>query len=61
MPADQLAEDAKLLKRIDEHGTGLTDWETGFLESVLERVDGGRELTERQRETAISIDEKRVR
>lgn len=55
-----MTEDEKLIRRIDEHGVGLTDWEIQFVASCLERLERGATLTDAQRSAANRIDEQRV-
>lgn len=38
----------------------LTDWEQSFVTDLQERLEGGRDLTERQRETLEKIWEERT-
>ena len=49
-----------LVDDIDNHGVGLTDWETEFIDSILKQIDEGRELTEKQEKTIRKIYEDRV-
>ena len=55
-----LADDHRLATRVDEHGKGLTTWERDFVESLLERLDGDRELTDKQRAILERIDDEKV-
>jgi hypothetical protein len=55
---DQLAEDRKLVARLQAIDDGLTSWELQFIESVSRRVEAGQELTRLQRERALQIDER---
>ena len=57
----QFKDDSNLVKRIDEHGQGLTSWEKGFVETCVEWVDAHKCLTEKMRKRAEQIDERHVR
>lgn len=59
--AEQLAEDAKLLKRVDEFGDGLSPRQVDLLESFMRRVfKDKRALSEAQRRIALEWDERHV-
>lgn len=58
--AVSLSEDKKLVERVDQFGKGLSKNEVDFLESCLERVGSGRELSEKQRKWLEDIDERKV-
>ena len=48
--------DARLVRELCDVDEGLTQWEINFVESIAKQViDKGRELTEKQRETARKI------
>ena len=49
-----------LVDDIDNHGVGLTDWETEFIDSILKQIDEGRELSEKQEKTIRKIYKDRV-
>lgn len=55
-----MTDDEKLIKRIDDHGKGLTDWEVEFVDSCLRTLERGEPLTTKQRAVAQRIDEQRV-
>lgn len=55
-PEDQLT----ALEAIEREGVNLTTWEEEFIESIRERVDAGRPLTEKQIEILESIYAKRT-
>jgi hypothetical protein len=57
----QWKEDYNLVKRIDEHGENLTDWEVEFVASAVEWIDCNKVLTDKMRKIAERIDEQRVR
>lgn len=57
--AEQAKEDAALLKRIDEEGEDVTEWECDFIESCLRRLDTGLPLTPEQRKKAEQIEQER--
>lgn len=48
------------LRELDDHGDGLTEWETEFLDALIKRVRAGAILTDRQRETLARIREDRL-
>lgn len=57
-----MTEDEKrLIKRIDEHATGLTPWEVDFVEQMVRKAERGDALTDKQRAILERIDEQRVR
>jgi hypothetical protein len=56
----QLNADKRLVMRIDEYGKGLNAYEIDLVASCLERVEGGRTLSEKQREILERIDEDKV-
>jgi hypothetical protein len=57
----QFRSDSNLIKRIDEHGEGLTEWEVAFVERCLEWLDSHKCLTDAMRAKAEQIDEERVK
>lgn len=50
-----LSDDAKLARDLCAIESGLTDWEVGFIESITNQIDRGRDLSDRQREVAEKI------
>lgn len=52
--------DHELIRQLDEHGVGLTAWEIGFVESMLDALEEAGELTPGQRSKAEQIAEQRV-
>lgn len=44
-----IREDKDLAEWIDDHGDGLTSWETEFLDKMLKRLDMGAPLSPGQR------------
>ncbi len=42
------------VRRLDEQGVGLTEWETEFVEQCVRRVNRGRALTDKMR---VKLDE----
>lgn len=56
----QFRKDTNLVKRIDDYGEDLTDWEKNFIESCLEWLDAHKCLTDDMRKKAEQIDEERV-
>lgn len=58
----QLAEDRKLVERVDAYGKGLTPTEVGFVQNCLKRIkEEGRVLTGPMRSWLQDIDEWKVR
>lgn len=45
---------------LDEHGEGLTDWEKGFVDSLLKQLLAGRRLSEAQHQKLRGIMEERL-
>lgn len=59
--ADTVKEDLKLVKRVDEFGKNLTEWETDLVESCLRRLlEDVRPLSEKQREVMERLDREKV-
>jgi hypothetical protein len=54
-------DDKRLIKRIDEHATGLSDWETDFIEQMVRKAENGSPLSPKQRAILERIDEQKVR
>lgn len=50
----------KVLQEIDDHGSGLTSWEVGFVESVTRQLERGVTLTAKQSEQLSKIHDARV-
>jgi hypothetical protein len=48
-----------LLKQVDEHGRGLTQWEIDFVEQLHGWLRAGRHLTDKQARTLERIREER--
>ncbi|MBL8756315.1 MAG: hypothetical protein JNK15_23675 [Planctomycetes bacterium] len=48
------------LQELDQHGHGLTTWESDWIESVLQQLRAGRRLTDKQRAKLESIREERL-
>lgn len=48
------------LHELDQHGEGLTTWESDLIESLLQQLRAGRTLTDRQRAKLDSIREERL-
>ena len=54
-------DDRRLIKRVDEHATGLSDWETDFIENMVRKAERGEPLTDKQRTILERIDDQKVR
>lgn len=57
----QFRADSNLVKRIDDHAKGLTEWEANFVNSCLEWLDAHKCLTPKMRQVAERIDEEKIR